>query len=379
LVIFLGAGFSRDAYLPVMNDFWKRSEESLESLNRKHSTQDRNSPGFRESASLLIEAGSEFRLFRERCRGSGALRFQDADNLEKIFCIAEALREADVLNIQLDRQDCNTDKLIQQIQLWVWKIYQEFPFWNDERKNFTNQKAYDDFFEALKKYGVNKTAVLTTNYDLIFECFAWQHRFPCFYGGGPFEDISAGYGSQRYVYYNEAAHFDKPVVCKLHGSVNYFCNPSSCKRDKISVASDLGNKQPILCSGVWENKPAIFALDAISNIRNKYGNNLTPEIIPPTYAKLTQQSWLRQIWHRALQALVDAEKIIFVGYSFPESDGFMTALMQGAIMQRDGKPLKVYVIDPCTTTHQRYQSLFPEAYQWLGLKTFSDAPWEILR
>lgn len=377
LVIFLGAGFSCDAYLPIMRNFWNRSEESLKSLQKKHSTQDRGSANFRESASLLIEAGKAFQSFRECCRELGALSVEDLNDLEKIFCIAEALKEANVTKIQLNGQDCEIDVLIKQIQLWIWKTYQEFPFWNPERKANTNQNAYDKFFKVLLKYGARKTAVLTTNYDLVFECFAWQHKIPCVYGGGVFQSISAGHGSLPYAYLDESQHSDKPVLCKLHGSINYF--PDASKGDnQIRVTNDLGDDRPILYSGSWKDKPAIFALDAISNIHNKYGNDLVPEIIPPTYAKLTQQFWLREIWHRAWQALVEAEKIIFVGYSFPDSDGFMSALLRGVIMQRARKPLKVYVVNPCPDAQRRYKDIFSDAYQPLNLMKFDNVSWEDL-
>jgi hypothetical protein len=56
---------------------------------------------------------------------------------------------------------------------------------------------------------------------------------------------------------------------------------------------------------------------------------------------------LRQIWALAFEALRDSEKIVFIGYSMPESDGFLRAMIRSAMAAReDPNPPFVYVFDP---------------------------------
>ena len=96
-----------------------------------------------------------------------------------------------------------------------------------------------------------------------------------------------------------------------------------------------------------------------------------PAIIPPTYAKLQRQPWLRRTWNRAFRAIKEAKLLIFIGYSMPESDGFMRAMIQGALAARsdpDPGP-EVFVVNPFKTPGDqagerdeqliRYTSLFP--------------------
>ncbi len=197
------------------------------------------------------------------------------------------------------------------------------------------------------------------------------------------------WGNKQFVYIDgqDDNNTKGPLLCKLHGSINYF--QDSSVSDKLHVANLLGGDKPIGKSCVspqaidwWKDKPAILTVDAISDIWQDYGNNLSPAIIPPTYAKLTGQKWLRNIWHTALDILSKAKKIIFIGYSMPDSDGFMRALIHSAMAIRASQPNfvppQVFVIDPCQDTHKRYQELFHETYKPLPPLPFSEATKSII-
>jgi len=165
-----------------------------------------------------------------------------------------------------------------------------------------------------------------------------------------------------------------PIICKLHGSVNFFQNHSINDEGYLYIASDLGSNEPIGRSYGFDNKPAIFAVDAIWSIQKKYGETFFPAIIPPTYSKLHHHKWLIEIWNNAFEALKTADIIVFIGYSFPESDGFMKALIHGAMAFRfKREPLKVYVIDNSPKTHKRFQQIFKSVYQKIKPQTFLEA------
>jgi hypothetical protein len=163
------------------------------------------------------------------------------------------------------------------------------------------------------------------------------------------------------------------VLCKLHGSVNFFdtvCSDQPRLRvciDTIQAGKKIGGSRiptyhppadsmhdPEKC----KCRPAIFAQDAIWSLRERYGKTLFPAIVPPTYAKLQGQPWLRPIWHAAFQAIEAARAIVFIGYSLPPSDGFMRAIFQGALASRQGIGPAVYVVDPSECVFQRYAQLF---------------------
>jgi NAD-dependent SIR2 family protein deacetylase len=355
IVLFLGAGFSRDAGLPLMKDFGKGSEREYTGL-RKHL--DRKQ--YRQAAPLLVEAAEVFKSFNEFCRKARTLSDKEANNLEIIYCIAESMYEAGQEHIYLNKnfkdQPFSSKELIKSIQLWLWKVYQQYPIWNQERE--TNREPYDRFFKIIKELEiVDQITVITTNYDNIFEYMSWEKNMPCVYPSITHDSFQAGHGSKPYIFLKEEDHPDKAVVCKLHGSINYFIDNNS--PDDLYIANDLGNGKPIGRSGVWKDKPAIIAVDAIWNIRKKYGENYTPAIVPPTYAKLTGQEWLKKIWKKALDALSKAKKIIFIGYSMPDSDGFIHALIHSSMALRESKlQPSIFVLNPSIRVHKRFKVLF---------------------
>lgn len=358
-VLFLGAGFSGDADMPTMANFGIKAKEDHKGLLRHKESND-----FREAAPLLIQSAKIFEAFQDYCFQSETVSHKDIDNMEKVFCIAEMMKETGAHNIKLEGNNCSINDILESIKLWLWKVYQQCPFFNSKRT--TREDMYTNFFEIIKSKGIDKQlTVITTNYDLIYEYSSNKNGIKCCY---PFskvdfiEDIKVGSNGEGYVNLYENDDGTNPVLCKLHGSVNFFQNSIREDKDKLFVSSDLGDGKPIGGSGPWPNNwPAIFAVDAIWNIRNKYGKGFTPAVIPPTYAKLTQDKWLKRIWERALFAMSEAKIIIFIGYSMPVSDGFMESFVHASMILRKSKGLsrpEVIAIDPDEKVFMRYKKLF---------------------
>jgi hypothetical protein len=69
-----------------------------------------------------------------------------------------------------------------------------------------------------------------------------------------------------------------------------------------------------------------------------------PMIIPPTYFKVMESLHLRQVWWRAEQALITADRIVFCGYSLPDADMHVKYLMKRAEVNRP-QPPDVYVVN----------------------------------
>src|SRR5690606_29542123 len=93
----------------------------------------------RKAAPMLVTAAETFYAFRELCRRSPTLSETDAGNLETLFCIAEAMQESGVDSVRLDDVDVEMKFLIQQIQLWLWKVYQQAPWRNHTRPAYTER------------------------------------------------------------------------------------------------------------------------------------------------------------------------------------------------------------------------------------------------
>jgi len=366
IVLFLGAGFSVSAGLPVMSDFGSGAMRDYRGL-QKHVT-NAQSADYRYAAPMLVEAGRVFQEFQKFCMQSNTISENDRENLETIFCIAEALREAGIEHVKLDGHLYSIGTLIENIQLWIWMVFQQCPLLNKERKDKVEPEVYEHFFGCIKelKLAENLT-VVSTNYDLIYEYLSKKNGIPCVYPVKNAKCIKAGHGHDQYISLEGQDSREgrtQTTVCKLHGSINYFHDKAQEKEGSLLVATDLGDEKAIGNSGSWKNLPAMFAVDSIWKIRSQYGNRLTPVIIPPTYAKLRQQQWLGEIWNRAFHAIKQARKIVFIGYSMPSSDGFMRALIHGAMAERKHRePPKVYVIDESDKVHRRYEELFKSSYE----------------
>jgi len=347
----LGAGFSRDAGLPTMAGFGKESIRSVEEL-RIHAS---SGASPRLAGDMLINAAEMFHRFQELCKKSPALTEDDVNNMETIFCIAEAIYESGEKNISIQGEFCNLGNLIENIQLWLWKIYQQLPPINQKRIAEVKEDTYKKLFQFLSPQNMT---IITTNYDIVFEYYSSTIGMPCSYPVIESREIGINdkaKGQNKFAFISAENTLKGFKVCKLHGSVNYFYKSQS-DTETIDIINEMGNGTQIGKSGKGSPRwPVVLAVDAIAEIKSKYGQEVTPAIVPPTYSKLTQKKWLRNIWNAAFIALRDADKIIFIGYSMPESDGFMKALLNGALATRNNsKELKVYLIDKSKDVFCRY-------------------------
>ena len=357
IVMFLGAGFSRDAGLPTMEIFGQESERELEAQN--------NLIKKRNASKMLHDAGTTFKGFQEFCNSASSYVKVETNNMEEIFCIAEAMHEANIQD--LTHLNITMDELLIQIKLWLWKIYHKCPVINNVGKS----EPYKDFVGLLKDNKLSeKLTVLTTNYDLVFEHSAWKAGIPCKYPNFKNVKTFTFFEKQHEEYIAPNNNNTAALICKLHGSINYFHtqgesdNPSyGNKNDMLFISKEIAEQGDNIGKSDFGNvHAAIFAVDAICEIQES-NESLIPAIVPPTYTKLKGYSWLRDIWYEAFNAIENAKTLIFIGYSMPDSDGFMRALFQGAMANRKKtKSLQVYVIDPHATPScdlgKRYQEMF---------------------
>lgn len=354
IVLFLGAGFSKEAGLPTISEFGAESADQLFRLKRPHN--------IRKSTPYLVEAGDIFARFQEYCKKAKRFINLDTNNMEELFCIAEALSEAKIKNLDLDEKGILINDLVIEIKIWLWKIYQQCPPLNPA-KNISKEtkEAYKSFIDFIKSRKLsNRLTILTTNYDLIFEYFAWYRGIPCTYPFKKDEVESLGvFNEKKSEYYVSYLPCDNgPVICKLHGSINYFNLEDLNNKLSFGISSDI-------TFTLRPPRPAIFMLNAIWDLKQKIKERYSKNdlaIIPPTYAKLHEYSWLRDTWNSSIRAIENATHIIFIGYSMPESDGFIRAMISGAMAARNAKlDLHVFVIDPDkdNIVFNRYKKIFP--------------------
>lgn len=168
----------------------------------------------------------------------------------------------------------------------------------------------DDVYHSIKK-------LHSTQFDIIEkDLFKSQKISKSF-------NLTTGYGFQANIF-EKLSHDarlisfnnSKVKIYKLHGSINWF-------KYKGERKADIDN----ICIGppyLDRYRNRIEELERFSreewSIKSMFEK--TPELVPMTYNKSVylDKPIFDIIWSRAYQALIEADDIYFIGYSFPETD-----------------------------------------------------------
>lgn len=334
-----------------MAQFGEESERDFSGISEDHNER-------KLSQKMLLNAGTYFRFFQEYC-GNNFVRI-DKNNMEDIYCIAETMAVSGIKTINLNGKTVSLEDLLTQIKLWLWKVFQQFPPANEKRKSRVNERPYQDFVSFLKENNIiSRSAVVTTNYDLILENYTWKGDVQSCYPFSASEVCATSIGeetSSAYINVEESA--SDLIIYKLHGSVNYFDKEHG---SGLKIFNGVTPAMKSVGESRWrEDAPSVFFLDAVYEIKQRYPDYV-PAIVAPTYAKIQASSWLQTIWSGAVTCLSNAKVIIFIGYGLPQTDGFVKAMFQTAFLGKGDVNPNIYVLncDKTGKAQERYLELFP--------------------
>jgi NAD-dependent SIR2 family protein deacetylase len=116
---------------------------------------------------------------------------------------------------------------------------------------------------------------------------------------------------------------------KLHGSLNWLYCPT-CR------SVELTPKEKGVCRLIWD--PGSCVCDTCDT-------QAVPIVIPPTYFKTLANLQLRRIWDAAERDLMECERIVFCGYSFPDADVHVRYLLKRVELNRPNRPLEIFVVN----------------------------------
>ena len=223
---------------------------------------------------------------------------------------------------------------------------------------------------------------VTFNYDDFLDEALWLVRGSIDTLNEPYWHPDGGYGffcrhAQSSIE-DMARVMDAPpmLLLKLHGSVNWRPRlgtgtpyrvedvmhwerwlPLGRERDRVTKGKRLGYDRPV---------------------RASIGRHLEPEalLVPPVLAKasLLQEPILRLVWRRARQVLTDATRVVFIGYSLPDTDIGSRFLFAETL---SGKPANAVTVisrernsQARTRLMERYRQIVPELasnqFHWDG-------------
>jgi hypothetical protein len=100
-----------------------------------------------------------------------------------------------------------------------------------------------------------------------------------------------------------------------------------------------------------------------------------PAIVPPSWNKTQYQKTFGRIWERAALELSEAENVVVIGYSLPETDAFFRDLFRLGIAG-PSRLKRFVVVSRDKAAHQRFRDLLgPELEQRFEVRdeTFEDA------
>lgn len=135
--------------------------------------------------------------------------------------------------------------------------------------------------------------------------------------------------------------FAHPLILKLHGSINWRCSQS----DFENIVQGKTNSDPI---HIWTD-------DSKSP---KPNDSDSPLIIPPIPNKpITQIKIFADLWKTAYEYINEAEEIVIVGYSCPQTDTIARTMFT---QFNPSKLEKIVIVDPNANALVRYKEMIPQ-------------------
>jgi len=300
-VFLFGAGCSADGGSPVMRDFMGKAREYG-----------------REPDNIFKNDHARLRQFRQECLRICYVFDRWWENIEDLYTQAHLQALAGLPD---------ADDLCGSITRVIWDVY--------HRKH--NGEGYRNLLSSIVR-AMNRwmqsngprPVIITTNYDVQLEAVltnpAAASPMRIFYPGPiPIEN---GGGLNSNADCDQIENSELLEVVKLHGSANWF------------EEKGRSSGQPsVFCRAARDTTHAPdggFAFQNDSHLRRDIaGGQILPLIVPPTLGKTAPSSPIAQNWHRAIYNLRNARLLVIAGYSFPETDSFMTRLLAEGIKGND--------------------------------------------
>jgi NAD-dependent SIR2 family protein deacetylase len=323
-VFILGAGASAESGAPLMSTFLDRARDLL----AEGAVEDA-----KDAFTMVFQA---LVTLREVFYKSGL----DLDNIESVFGAFEIARIIGKLG---DYSLAQIDQLARSIRTLIVRTLDEsikYSYVRNEGKTFATP-SYTEFAALIKSKTnyASTCSVLTFNYDVALDCAFMHANIP-------------------YDYCIEPPPANALRLLKLHGSLNWGRCPTGqrIQAEYLSVA--------VVRAAADRSPLSLFTLPSSTIISQskceKCSNPLSsePVIVPPTWNKTEGQNGLPNVWRQAAVELSEAENIICLGYSLPETDLFFRYLFAlGTVGDAHLRRLWVFDPDPGNLVAERYRRL----------------------
>jgi hypothetical protein len=322
IVFVLGAGASKSAGAPLMNEFFDTAEDLL-AKNR-----------FGEDSDLIKKTFTCIDFLQKVYSKS----YVDLNNLEQVFGLIEL---GYLLDLNFDNKESPFEEYRKSILRLIIRTIEE--------KGIIKIRScpgdYSHIIKFIQKNNGRKISFITFNYDYFLEISLIMKQISFNYS---FDDLQNS--SQIPIY-------------KLHGSLNWaICKESLTNNEiiipiyneSLLVAPILFTEQSDLKTIASKQLKIGFVLE---KGRKKYEViQENPFLIPPTWNKMAYNKDLKNIWHNAAIELRDAKYLLIIGYSLPETDSFFKYLLALGTLS-DARIRKFLVINPDNKCEAKYREI----------------------
>ncbi len=330
-VYILGAGFSFDASMPLVNNFLFRMRETPEWIEQSKSP-------LAENRLAHIRDVFSFRL---RASASAYRININIEDIEQLFSLASA-SESDILNtaiiesIASTLDYCRKNFSIGEHSLLLKDSHHgKLPFlrkdserdYNNEA-SFYNVKLYDYYAAAMLGLFKNgeiqgDNTFISFNYDTFLEEALWNIG------------QKINYGLER-AWYSDPSLIDTYYgvkVFKLHGSINW---------------TEPGQKGQ--------------SVHVYPSYDQSLQSGKTKVLIPPTWRKTFSGS-LEKIWNKAIISMSQATRIIIIGFSIPDTDMHFKYLLAAAL-ENNISLREIIFVNPMSTEeyNSKIKKIFHQSY-----------------
>ena len=332
-VIILGAGFSYDAGIPMLNNFIERMwEYSIRGV----------AGGFKLTSEDKIILSEALEIRSEMDGYHGRVAFDDRNIEDILSMLAFNLLGGGASD--RNKLKAFTNAISKTIELACNVKHPGIP--TGPRPQYTaisdGSEIYRRFWKAMfewHKCGQPLPTIITFNYDLVLERALLQVLTNKYYNHHdnpvPFRNISLDYQYKQFpqqnydVNYIRYGDFDsKEGTCLNHSNTEDHHNSAHIELLKLHGSLNFPNAKP-------------KSDDELPSITNVIEN---PYILPPVSNKQSNGSG-NQSWKTALQRLREAKNVVFVGYSLPKTDMYMQFFLKAALGPNQ-ELNKLFVFDP---------------------------------
>jgi hypothetical protein len=149
------------------------------------------------------------------------------------------------------------------------------------------------------------------------------------------------------------------LFLKLHGSLNWFrCGNAKCQANGSIVVAD---PLPFLAQEDYDDRATCWHC----------GSFMAPVVIPPLVRKpVTEDPVIRSAWGLARERLMDASRVVVVGFSAAPTDFYASWLLRSTVGTRDD--VQVEVVNPCNGSGHDDNAEFARRMRAIFLHGYGD-------